>query len=414
MKKINYLVTILFLISILTACSVDTANIEDNPKLEDLNYFCDTLEKNHKNLYANISKNEFEIEKQRIAEKTPEMSDSDFYYSLKYLLSMVGDAHTTVNFTDSQHKHLNSLGFAVKKYSDGWYLMMMEKENEQYLGWRLLAINDMDISDIFTRTKKIMSYENETWAEKNFSNTINFKDALEYLGIIEKGEPIVFKIEDRNGDNTSLEIKSIKEKEDTDVKIASVTPENSPKTLIPAFYSAIPLDENCFFIQYNVCQESPELSMKEFVSNVSDEIKGNNYKKVIIDLRYNSGGNSNIFGRMLMELAKLQRKDNFKVYTIIGENTFSSAMINAIQIKEMLNSKLVGTPTGGNVNSYGEVRYFNLKNYPITVSYSTKYFELIEGYEKDSLYPDIYVEQNFENYLNGVDQEVEMILEIED
>lgn len=51
---------------------------------------------------------------------------------------------------------------------------------------------------------------------------------------------------------------------------------------------------------------------------------------------------------------------------------------------------------------------------PITVWYSTKYFELIKGYDKDSLYPDILVEQSFENYANGVDKEVEIILEIED
>jgi len=154
--------------------------------------------------------------------------------------------------------------------------------------------------------------------------------------------------------------------------------------------------------------------MEEFVSNVREEINQNTYKKVIIDLRYNSGGNSRIFEPMISELSKLQKQNNFKVYTIIGKNTFSSAIINAIQIKDRLNSELVGTPTGGNVNGYGELKSFNLKNAPITVWYSTKYFELVKGYEKDSLYPDIYVELNFEDYTNGIDRAVEMILEIRD
>lgn len=119
MKKIKYIVLILFLINILTACRVsptgtdstgNTDSIASNPKLEDLDYFCSTLEKKHKNLYANISKAEFETERQKIAEKTVEMSNSDFYYSLKHLLSMVGDAHTNIGFTDSQYKHLSALG----------------------------------------------------------------------------------------------------------------------------------------------------------------------------------------------------------------------------------------------------------------------------------------------------------------
>lgn len=57
MKKINYLVMILLLAIIVTACSLSSTSLtgtELNLKLEDLNYFCDNLEKNHKNLYANI------------------------------------------------------------------------------------------------------------------------------------------------------------------------------------------------------------------------------------------------------------------------------------------------------------------------------------------------------------------------
>lgn len=428
MKKIKYIVLILLLllINILTSCSVSptstdstgstesTVSIDSNPKLEDLEYFCSMLEKKHKNLYANISKDEFEVEKKKIAEKTAEMSDSNFYYSLKHLLSMVGDAHTNLAFTDSQYKHLNALGFAVLKYSDGWHLVMLEKENEQYLGYKLLAINNMDINDVFNHSKKIMSFENETWAEMSFSNTINFREPLEYLGIIERDEPIVLKMEDQSGGTHSLEIKSMNEQEIMGANIVGVVQKVTPITAANGIYRAVQLDKDSFYIQYNSCQEAQDLPMKDFVSSVSDEVKKNNYKKVIIDLRYNSGGDSRIFEPMISELWKLQKEFDFKVYTIIGKSTFSSAIINAIDIKYRLNSTLVGTQTGGNVNGYGEIKSFNLKNMPITVWYSTKYFELIKGYDKDSLYPDIFVEQSFENYANGVDKEVEIILEIED
>lgn len=75
--------------------------------------------------------------------------------------------------------------------------------------------------------------------------------------------------------------------------------------------------------------------------NVSDEIKGNAYKKVITDLRYNSGWDSGIFEPMISELSKLQEDHYFKVYTIIG----------------------------GNVDCYGELKSFTLKNIPVTVWY---------------------------------------------
>lgn len=414
MKKINYLVIILLLLGILTACSTNTISTDTNPKLEDLNYFCKTLEKNHKNLYANISKDEFDAEKQKIAENINDMSDSDFYYSLKHLLSIVGDAHTSLYFSDSRYKHLNALGFAVVKYSDGWYLMMLEEENKQYLGCRLLGINDININEIFERSKSIMSYENDVWAENSFSNTINFRESLEFLGIIEKGESIILNIEDNNKNTKNLEIKSMNEEAIQNAKILSVIQKNTPKTIPRGIYSSMLLNNNSYYIQYNSCIEAPDLPMKDFISIVKDDINKNEYNKIIIDLRYNSGGNSSIFEPMISELSKLQKDKHFEVYTIIGKNTFSSAIINAIQINQQLNNKLVGTQTGGNVNGYGELKNFTLKNFPITVYYSTKYFELISGYEKDSLYPDIYIEQNFEDYLNGIDKEVDTILEIKE
>lgn len=411
MKRITYLAITLLLFSFLVACTDRPTSASSDPKLDDLDYFCNTLEKRHKNLYAKITKQEFEKEKQMIADKAAEMSDSDFYYSLKHLLSIVGDAHTDMSFSDSQYQHLNALGFAVEKYSDGWHLMMLEKKNEQYLGCSLLAINNMDINDVFNRAKEIMSFENETWAENSFSNTINFREPLEFLDIVEKDEPITLTIEDSNGEEQFVELHSMNEQEILAAEILSVTQKIIPQTVLRGIYSSMPLDQNCLYIQYNSCQEAPDLPMKEFISIVSDDIKESNYNKVIIDLRYNTGGNSRVFEPMIKELSKLQKESKFKVYTLIGKNTFSSAIINAIQIKDQLECILVGTPTGGNVNGYGELKNFSLKNHPITVWYSTKYFELIKGYEKASLYPDILVEHNFEDYINGVDKEVQTIME---
>ncbi|NLY85087.1 MAG: hypothetical protein GX077_01880 [Tissierellia bacterium] len=63
--------------------------------------------------------------------------------------------------------------------------------------------------------------------------------------------------------------------------------------------------------------------MKEFVNIVKKEIKKGKCKAVIIDLRYNTGGNSRIFEPMISELKQLKKNFGFDVYTIIGENTFS-------------------------------------------------------------------------------------------
>ncbi|NLY85086.1 MAG: hypothetical protein GX077_01875 [Tissierellia bacterium] len=195
MRKINSLIILLILLNILTACSRDTTNP----------------------INVNIEPN-------------PLFEDLEYFCS--------------------------ALGFAIHKFDDNWHLMMLEEENKTYLGWKLLAINNMDIDQVFNRAREIMSYDNEVWATRSFSNTINFRESLEYLGIIEKGGPILLEIEDDNGKKEILEINSMREEEMLSAKILSLEPRKLPKTAIRGIYSAMALNHDCYYIQYNSCQEA--------------------------------------------------------------------------------------------------------------------------------------------------------------
>ena len=53
MKKLSFLLALVLLFSF---CLGGCGQPQPNPKLDDLNKLCDTLEKNHYNLYANVSR----------------------------------------------------------------------------------------------------------------------------------------------------------------------------------------------------------------------------------------------------------------------------------------------------------------------------------------------------------------------
>lgn len=392
--------------------STQSSGVEKTPMEEDLDLFTSTLEENHKNLYANISKEEFQAEVEQVRAELPGMSEGQFYYSLRRLLSLVGDAHTSLGFTDSNYRHLTALLFAVMYFEDGWHLMMLEEQNQQYLGYRLLAIDGTPIDEVYAKAKTIMSYENESWARQQFSNTINFLDALKYLGIVgEDADSITLTIQKGEGSpEETLPLKGMNEEEIFAAAILQVERRETPATAARGYYRTLDLGDGAFFLQYNTCQEAEDLPMAEFVELTSDALCAGQYTKVILDLRYNTGGDSRIFEPMIEKLGELKEQQGFQVYVLIGRNTFSSAIINSIQAQEALDAVLVGEQTSGSVNGYGELQSFQLKNTPIQVYYSTKYFELIPGYDKDSLYPDQPVAQTYADYVAGVDPEVQAVL----
>jgi C-terminal processing protease CtpA/Prc len=113
-------------------------------------------------------------------------------------------------------------------------------------------------------------------------------------------------------------------------------------------------------------------------------------KNVVIDLRNNGGGNSELIRPMLEGLS---RRPQWKkhIYVLIGPKTFSSGVMNAIELKEKLGAILLGEPTGGKPNSYGEIEPLKLPNSGITVYYTSKYFRSSKGMDGDALFPDVSV-----------------------
>lgn len=413
MKK---LITFIVMISILlgmVGCQKKEETVNTiKTKEEDLIEIFNTLEAKHKNLYANITKEELQQEIEQVKENVNEMSDAEFYYSVLHLLTLVQDAHTTIGYSNSKYAYEHGLPFAIAKFEDNWHTMILDEAYKAYLGYRVVSINDMSIQEIYEKAKTIIPHENDAWIDQSFSNTINFQEALIYLGVVEENEEIVLYVEDDKQELIPIPLTPLNEQEIKSAKLARVERNTNPSTsLITNIYNYQKMNDDTLFIQYNSCQEDPKLPMKDFTKQVEAELDATNYKTIIFDLRYNSGGNSEVIQPLFNMIKK---SGDYTFYTLIGNKTFSSGIMNAIDTQEMFNSQLVGTPTGGTVNGYGELKSIETLTVPFIVYYSTKYFELIKGYDKDSLYPDIEIKQTYEDYLNGVDPEVTWVLENSD
>lgn len=220
---------------------------------------------------------------------------------------------------------------------DDWHIAATNQENESYLGSKLIAINGTTIDEVFELCKSIMSLENNQWAKENFSNWVLYKEALEFIGVVKKEEPIIFTVE--NTQNTQTDIKIIpltKDESFNDDDIIWFKSDAVPITRSKDICRGLPLDENTFFIQYNACREDPNLPMSDFRIMMKEEITQGEYSTLVIDLRYNSGGNSSIMIPLLANLRGLQNNGDIKVYTLIGKATFSSGLRNSIDTVDLL------------------------------------------------------------------------------
>jgi len=112
-------------------------------------------------------------------------------------------------------------------------------------------------------------------------------------------------------------------------------------------------------------------------------------------------------------LAALERRPEWSsgegLYTLIGRATFSSALMNAFDLKARTRAILVGEPTGGKPNHYGQVSSFNLPTSGVRVFHSTRFFRLSAS-DPPSLEPDVRVEIRSQDYFEGRDPVLETVL----
>ncbi|MGL5381652.1 S41 family peptidase, partial [Clostridium sp.] len=162
-------------------------------------------------------------------------------------------------------------------------------------------------------------------------------------------------------------------------------------------------EKNELYIKYNSCREDGETPLKEKIERSIEFIEKNKVEKIIIDIRNNLGGDSTLINPLLKYIKNnksINKRENFKI--IIGRETFSSALLNAYEFKRETNAFIIGEPSGGKPNCYGEILKFTLPNSKFIVSYSTKYYELIEDDEVMALYPDKLILESIEDYKNNL------------
>lgn len=374
----------------------------------DLIFMGKQLEGRQFGLFDCISKEEFYARQQEIADKLNDLSEIEFYFELRSLIASIGVAHTTINLNASMKYPFKLLPYTMQLYNDGWILTGISDEFKAYLGYEVIALNGIEMSSVKEKAKALISYENDAWLNQQIPALLMNADALVFMGILDNNDALklTLKYEDKLEEVTIPSVSGPLYQSD----ISSVELPDIQTLRQPMIYTSFPLNEQTYYIQYNQCSEMPNYSMSQFADDVNKELNEQHYDKLILDLRYNTGGNSAVLEPMLMMIDTYQQSNELKLITLISELTFSSGVMNAVQLKYGLDAMLIGTPTGGNVNGYGELQQFNLNYFPYTVNYCVKYFEMISGYEKDSLYPDIDVEINYKDIMQGKDSCIEIAL----
>jgi len=408
-------VIILALLFSLSGCGVPSpkpylAEDRDSRWLNDITYLEKTLPQVHKNLYFRLPEEEFHRQLAELKAKVPAYSDAQIEIALSVILAGIGDSHTGLSIGSEYSYPLELHWFA-----EGIYIMGTSREYQDLLDARIITLNGRKIKEAAQTLRPLLAGANESWFKTQVVYYLPLPAVLQYFGLsrpaeedggnseeITLGEEITLEVELPDGRRREIQMKPVSYKDYVAAeRPAGPVPLYRSRPNENYWYEYLP-QEKIMYLNYSSCRQMREKPFEIFAKEFWDFAQSRDAEKLVLDIRDNRGGSSTILDPFIQEIKNSRFNQEGKLYVIIGKDTYSSAILNAIRLKKETKAIFVGEATGGEPNHYGEVKRFTLPNSEIQVRYSTKYFSWADG-DGDTLMPDKVIPETFTAYRDGSD-----------
>ena len=386
---------------------------------EDLRHLARELPKRHKNLFHNVSREQFERSVAELDEALPSLEAHRIVVGMLRLTAKVGDGHTTVVLP----QWFDFFPARFYWFGDELRVTHIDAAYKEALGARVVAVGGLDVKEAKARlTATVLSEvesRNEWYVLSASADLLSSPEVLHAVGVTQSRERAPFTFEDDAGRRFTLELAARKRSAP-----AGGAPAPRPSLLSASkeepLYRQSPGEEFRYvhlpesrtvyvaFRRYPKCGVVGGCEEFDKLLKLVDE---SGAARLVIDLRANYGGDSTKVRRHLIPALLKRPAINRKggLYVITGRRTFSAALWNAIDFKKQTNATIVGEPPGEQPNSYSENDELTLPNSRLLVSYSTKYYKFLDE-DVSAFMPDKLIPPDWPAYKAGRDPVMEWIL----
>jgi hypothetical protein len=398
------LVSILLLTSTFVSGQTAIPSLQVEQWQEDLEYFINEITTKHRDPYHFTNKAEFDRAATSLRERIVSMKDYEVVVGMQHLAALVGDGHT---FIDTSNLYAR---FPLEVFWFGKDLRVIRAapEYKQALGARIIEIGRFSIDEVKSKLQQLTPQGENEWHVLNSSAEQIMKvEPLAALGVLPDLGPADFAFEDNSGRRFRLRIRSVAAAGDDSGeqgKDPLPLPFRHPEQ--PFWFTYLP-DSKTVYVDFRSYDnlEGQTARLWEFIA-------GNPVQRLVVDMRWNGGGNYTR-GReyLIYKLAFMPALNRIgHLFVITGRKTFSAGMTNVTDFRRETEAILVGEPTGARPNGYQENHWFTLPFSKLRASCATLKYRFQPLTETDAVFPDQRIDPDWRLFSTGEDAALRWIL----
>ena len=367
--------------------------------LEDLDHYRDAVIKLHTNPFTVVRKKVFVSAIENIKDSADHYDADQILTELLKVNAMIGDQHTGILYVSR-----DIFPFRCYWFEEGIYITATAKAYEHLRLSKLIAINNVPIDDVVSRISLLIPEKTSSNIRHRTVQYIFDPFILHGLQISTDRKSVSYTIVTPGNDTLLVRPEAVNrqvEKCDCDDRSFFKAPDKK----IHSWFTYIDSSSLIYF-RYSSCYDDSSVTVQKLDSELTKCIEQKKPQKLIIDLRYNSGGYSSLLDHFINYLANSKFGRRGRLYVLVDRGTFSAAVINANSLRELTYAKIVGEEAGGPLAFFAGVKYHKLPHTKLRLIYSTMYWQSDRG-KKGTLMPDVIIPETLANYMAGRDAALE-------
>lgn len=389
----------------------------------DLRFLQATIHKDYPFLFKNISASAFDAEADKLYKAMPRLQDYQCLAGLTRMVASIKYGHTALNWRTAPVKyHLAPINFYW--FDNGIFVEGTTKENASILGAKLTSVEGKPLKEVLDAIKLLVPAENDQYFKSRGLDYLANPEALHAQGIttsLKKTITYTFEINDSIFNKTI----NVQPAFNFPRSYGFVTPNadwlsardssNTPLYLKNKdriyYYEYLP-ESKTVYVRHSEIGDDKTKPISSFYKELYAFIEANPVDRLIIDVRFNGGGNNYLLKPIitgLIETKKINQPGKF--FVIIGRRTFSAAQNLVNEFSNYTNAIFVGEPTSENINFYGDNNKVVLPKTKTPVLLSFAWWQDKPQWENNQwLAPQVAAPMSFDEYRTNQDPALQACL----
>ena len=389
----------------------------------DLQTIAKELPATHPNAFYRMQRSSWDSAISAIDAKLPTMTRNQAMVALSQLVAMVNDGHTTINPLFDRAMNIHYFPVRFELFEDGLFIRSASPKYASVVGSKVIRVGKLSADSALARIATTIGHENDWWLRGLAPARLALAEIVDGLAITDNPAqlPLVIEKNDKR-ENVALEIGGVVTPSGHNplagIDMAGWTDMRSgndplwmkkPELL---YWSEFIPGDSTLYVSYRAVVTYDELPNATFWRNTFAMADSLPVKRLVLDIRENTGGNSEYNRQVIRGIIARPKLDKpGSLFVITGSKTFSAAMNLALDLEQWTHAIFVGEPTGNATVFYGDHNQIVLPVSGITVNVSTLPWYPDNPRDRRSfIAPRLYTGMTSAEYRGGVDPAMRAIL----